>query len=298
MQRSFVAVVMLVGSVVACSTSSSTPVVAADGGQDAGPGWTTGACGTCAASACGSARTSCDAEPTCATHASCVDACAADARGLPDAACVEACPKASGEAATRRRVAFDTCVTRTASGSCPACAGGVPDAGASTPDVLTQTCGGSTETNPCFACEDTKCCKTFDACVAEPECKQQLQPCIVGCKADKECAAACYTQHAAGVPAWARRQTCIEVQCSTECNNGTPIDPCLKCVWQGACRDSFARCGSSAACFLAMKCLERCDPFSEKCLADCEAAAPAEDRALLEAWLSCSLSACAPECSL
>src|SRR5262249_35232620 len=146
--------------------------------------WREGACGSCVLTTCSRESALCDAEPSCSKHAQCVEKCPADDQGNVDRACLAACPLAEGTAGTRARAAYDTCVTSRGPGQCAACT--KPES-PSTSAVLNQTCGASPETNACYKCEDERCCKTFQGCVDVPECKQQLQPCIVACGSDAAC---------------------------------------------------------------------------------------------------------------
>lgn len=285
------------GLVVACSSSSGSgePTPTANDGSTSATTVAT-ECRQCVNTACTNARTVCDAEPSCATHSACVEKCAVDARGLPDSKCVEACPKAEGTAATKGRMAIDSCTLDTGPKSCASCGGTTGDAGAS--PIVNQTCGASTETNACFKCEDEKCCNTFKACADNPACKQQLQPCLVACKGDDKCLSGCYAQFPQGVAAWAARNTCNQVNCGQECNNGTPYDECLSCGIKNECRDTFVACHADESCFLIDQCItETCPDVTETCLAQCGAKGTPEAKKRFDAWAACVTTVCSAACS-
>lgn len=296
----------------ACSSDPSNPAVTviheeagasdADVSQDSAPApeagpsgpWTTTACGTCTVAQCKNRRDACDGDPSCSAHATCVDACPPSANGTPDEACLEACPLSDGVAAAKLRAAFDTCVRGSAE-ACPACKVPPPSA----VDVLAQTCGGSTETNECFKCEDLSCCQTFQECVDEPECKQQLQPCLVGCKDQPDydaCKAACYEAHPKGVKGWARRQTCLLARCGVACNSGAPLDPCVECTTVTKCRDATARCTADQDCFLLDACVTSCQVKDDACIAGCKAKFSNQAGALFDAFLACAVTSCLDVC--
>lgn len=278
----------------ACTSSSSSPPPTETDAPDAAPADAASPCKTCVTTACASVRTACDAEPTCATHAACVDACPTDEHGVPTSACVDACPAAEGTAAVRRRVAYDSCVLDTGVRGCAACAGAV-DAGSGS-DLLTQTCKPSTETDECFKCEDEKCCDTYAACVAVPACKQDLQPCLVACKSDLACIAGCYDKYPTGVPAWARRTTCVSTLCASECNKG-PVDACVACSTVNECRDTYVACHGDPTCFGVFECVRTtCPDVTEACLNQCAAKGTPRAKALYDAWVACTVTACSGPC--
>lgn len=301
----------LVGSLIAiavftasCSSSSSStpPPAGVDGGDGATPGppsnaWALGTCGACVTSGCAPQRQVCDAEPSCASHAACVDKCPSDASGSIDAACVAACPRGDNTVASRVRAGYDSCITGSGPKACVASACPKP-AGEPPPlnEVLDQQCSGSTETNACFKCEDLSCCKTFDACVAEPECKQGIQPCITACKADNTCKAGCYAAHPKGVATWARRQACMTARCVTECGGTT--DACYDCGVRTSCRETNARCAADEGCFLLKACLDRdCTSLTDSCVATCKSKVPASAGPLFDAWYACIAVSCTNVCS-
>jgi|GEM_PF-3155217 len=290
----------------ACSSSTNTSRPASlDGGTgaDASPpdasasAWSAGACGMCVTGGCAAQRQVCDAEPSCASHASCSDACGADSGGSLDAACLAACPRGDSSVASRARAAYDACLGGSGLDACAAASCPKP-AGLPPPfvEVLDQQCGGSTETNACFKCEDLSCCKTYDACVAEPECKQGIQPCITTCKGDNACKSACYAAHPKGVAAWARRQACMSARCVTEC--GAQPDACYECGVRTSCRESNARCAADEGCFLLKACLDQtCPSVTDACVDTCKSKVPASAAALFDAWYSCISISCTGVCS-
>ena len=286
-----------------CSSSSVTPAPisepAADaGGDGAAPSstaWPLGACGTCVTAGCAGPRQVCDAEPSCAAHSACAEKCPADAGGAIDAACLAACPRGDNTVASRSRAAYDACLTGSGQKGCDAC----PKPAAQPPpfnEVLDQKCGGSTETNACFKCQDLSCCNTDAACNAEPECTQGVVPCAKACK-DATCRAKCYDDHPKGVAAYARKLACISVRCVGECS-GAPVDPCYECGVVKACRETNARCAADPGCFVLRACLEAtCPDVTDACIDSCKAKAPASAGVLLENWFACTGISCTGVCS-
>jgi hypothetical protein len=279
-----------------CSSSSASSPDGSDGGAgdaatEAASGFGSGACGSCVVDKCRQAREVCDAEPSCASHASCADKCPASSTGVPDKSCLDACPGGANSVAARARATYDTCLLVTGPKACDGCT--KPPADKSVLDVTDQQCGTSTDPNACYKCEEQKCCKTYEGCAAEPECKEQLQPCVKACT-DAKCVSNCYAQHPKGVLPWARRLTCMLVNCATECG-GAPND-CVKCSSQTICRDTFVRCNADEGCFLLRACLdETCPDVTEECLTKCKAKVPPAAGALFDEWTSCAFLSC-PAC--
>ena len=290
----------IVALTAACSSTSATapapdpdPDAGSGDGSTAGSAWLAGECGACVQGACTSQRQVCDAEPSCALHGACADGCVAVAGGTIDAACLAACPRGDNAVASRARAAYDACITGGGFAGCAACT--KPSDPGSFTEILDQKCGGSAETNPCFKCEAERCCETYDACVAEPECKQQLQPCLVACKGDHPCEGRCYADHPKGVGAWARRATCIAARCATEC--GAAVDACVACGVTTACREPNARCAADAGCFLLKACLaETCPTVTDACISTCKAKVPATAGPLFDAWFDCVSVSCVAAC--
>ena len=286
----------------ACSssiTAATPPATSDDAGTDAPPAgasWTTGACGSCVAPACAAARQTCDTEPSCAAHGACADACAGTADGAIDPACLAACPRGANAVATTSRVAYDTCLTTSGPKGCAACA--QPTTGpTSTSDILSQTCAGtSSDPTMCGKCEDLNCCETYAACVAEPECKLGVQPCLKACAGDVACDAKCYADHPNGVAAWARRSACIYRKCLPDC--GGTADACLTCATLTSCGDPNTLCQADAGCFLINSCLdETCyGAITDSCLAACKAKQPPASGKLFDDWFSCTSVACTGVC--
>lgn len=280
----------------ACSsTSAVTPPASADAG-DAATGktaWATSACGTCATGKCATVRQTCDVEPSCAAHAKCVDACGAAPSGEIDAACIAACPRGDNEVATRSRAAYDSCLQTTGPRACNECPKPPPDP-TGLEDILGQQCGGSTETNACYKCEDLNCCKTYEVCANDPDCKNGVQACAKACGKDDKCIGECYAKFPKGVAPYARKLACMSVRCVTEC--GGTIDRCLECAVMKECRDTNTRCAADAGCFLIRQCLtETCPTITDACLDACRAKQPAS-AGLYDAWFSCLAVSCIDVC--
>jgi len=301
--RSLAALLLTLVALTAACSSSSALAPAADGGSDAAVGddagpaaWLAGACGSCVQTACTSQRQVCDAEPSCALHSACADACASAPGGIIDAACLAACPRGDNAVASRSRAAYDACITGSGVAGCTKCTKPTTSDPVSFAEILDQKCGPSTETNACFKCEAERCCETFDACVAEPECKLQLQPCLVACKGDKACQGRCYAAHPKGVSAWARRSTCNVARCATEC--GGTVDACAACGITTTCREPNARCTADAGCFLLRACLdETCPTIDDACIKTCKAKVPPTAGPLFDAWFACISVSCVSACN-
>lgn len=290
-------VVLCAGLLIAAACSSSSenaPPPPVDAGTDtAAATWTSSPCGTCLAPKCEATRQACDAEPSCAKHALCTDACGTDARGGVDPACLAACPLADNAVGTRARVAYDDCITSTTKG-CDACP--KPSAPAAL-DVFKQTCQPSAETNACAKCEDEKCCDTYKACVDEPECQKGLQQCLKNCSSiQPDCEHECYAKFPKGVLPWAKRSLCYTVQCTKECV-GEP-DPCFQCIALGACKEPNARCDSDLGCYLIQECVQyTCPAVTDACIRECKTKGSPASGALYDALLACGIVSCVDVCS-
>lgn len=291
------------GLIAACSSSgaaTASPEAEPDAGEGAAPAavWSTTTCGACVTASCGPRRQVCDSEPSCAAHSACADKCAAAPDGAVDAACLAACPGGENSVATKARAAYDACLTATELAACAGCPK-PPAIPPPTIDVLAQKCPASTDPNACFKCEDERCCNTYAACAADPECKMQLEPCLKACGANgtPACRSQCYAAHPKGVAAWAPRDTCLNVNCITECGNSAP-DACFDCAFLSSCRDTNARCASDEGCFLLTACLEAtCPSITDACLKSCKAKVPPSAGLLYDAWFACTAVACNKLCT-
>jgi hypothetical protein len=302
----------LVLTPVACSSSDATAPAAGDAGV--APGalgegglvatvWKDSTCGSCITTQCASTRAACDAEPSCAANAACIDQCLPDAAGQPNAACVAKCPAASGGAATKRRVAYDQCVMASAPSTCAACGGTGGDGGLPTPDVLKQQC--PTPPDPaesqCAMCEDEKCCDTYASCHANAECSA-IPTCLKACAAsDNTCKETCLTAHPNGVADWGKRTACLDALCVTQCSYNAsgpiPVDPCSQCTFEGVCRDDLARCQIDGPCFSLSQCmLNKCQTFTDACLAACQVGIPKASQDLYSVFISCAVTGCGAQC--
>lgn len=281
---------------MSCTSSdepSVTPEANVDEPTNEPNAWSTGQCGSCALTNCARERGLCDAEPSCVAHAKCAEACPADARGLLDAACLAQCPLVEESGGARVRAAYDSCLVGRGMSACDTCP--LTKLPPSVERILSQQCQPSTETNACYACEDERCCETYQACVDEPECKQELQPCLVACKSDKRCAAACYASHPGGVQTWARRQSCLVANCKTEC--GEPADACVACVIDGPCRETEVRCDSDEGCFLIRACIDAtCPDVTDACVQTCKKSASEVSGRFFDEFVSCALLSCSDVC--
>ena len=282
------------GVTSACSSSASPD---ATGGTDGGgtdvaagdSGWSSGECGRCLADACKPQREVCNVEPSCAAHLACADACAAGPDGRVAAACLAACPGGDNAVASRSRKAYDGCITDPAPAACAAC----PKPPNTTDPILAQKCPASAETNTCFKCEDEKCCDTFAACDANPDCRKAIQPCIVACAGNTTCVDGCYKDHPQGLVAWAPRQACLLARCRADC--GAKPDTCVDCVID-KCAQTFTRCYADVDCFLITECNARCNVVDDACIASCKKDRPMASQQLLDDYLNCGGRNCLAEC--
>ena len=203
------------------------------------------------------------------------------------------------------------CSSDTATGGSPISAGNdaaadaVPDtateeAGCVHP-LLCQQCGTSPETNPCYVCEDEKCCDTYAACKADPQC-DGYSTCMNACAQDlsktvTDCTSECDPKFPGGYDKFAERIGCIVMRCGPEC--GSPSSPCLAC-WFAECAESYAACFVDEQCSRLQDCLDVCAVTGDggiigpQCKKECENRYPPGDTSQL--WQTCASQRCVDEC--
>jgi hypothetical protein len=266
------------------------------GGSAGGEIYAASACGACVLDACGSATQRCQAEPACAPYLDCVDACAPDTTGAPDAACVAACPREGGKSALDARAILDACLVKSAP-SCPSCKPKAVE-GAPSSRIIGQTCPASPSTKPCDVCEDERCCDTYAAYLTVPSAKM-LNECAKSCatmtgSAFEQCLLGCYSQYPDAAPVYAERIACVNSYCSDgTCQAATACNGCL----YEKCRVEQADCEGDVACNSIEYCVQAACPgaFTEECLQGCLPKYPAGIVRYNTAY-ACSVDKCAAEC--
>jgi len=296
--RLFVLIVPVLGWGVACS-SSAAPEGAADAGADAASSFGGSACNTCIQSSCGTERTACAGDTSCAARVSCLERCGLSPLGNIDEACAAACAAPSGNVAQ----AYDDCRQR-ASAVCVAC-GGSPasDAGGSAvaDRILGQTCSPGTDTRACQRCSESRCCDTRQACKDNPACWTTLIDCVGACSGadagnEYECTIACYQKDRTATQQLGELVACNVARCPAKDECG-PIDPCSACLF-AKCTAYTIECQSDVDCQLLSKCLlSECPEgrVDAVCRAGCEKRFPAA--AILQRQeADCGSLQCAKEC--
>jgi hypothetical protein len=262
---------------LSCTSESSSAGAAASSGAAggaAGSSFGQGACAACLQQTCAPSLTTCQSDPGCAAWLQCVYDCPTAADGSPEPACEGQCPVAPGSATAQAKKGFEACWRFGAGADCAPC-GHATDAGsddASQNPILHQSCPASTETNPCWICEDEKCCNTYAQCHQNQDCTA-----IVDCmKADPDAGTAwddlhvCASGHPAGEQDYLNRMGCIMIYCTVQC--GASYDACLACS-QEKCADVYLACYTLPACNAIMGCVEPCGNDTN-CADTCLAAHP------------------------
>lgn len=283
----------LVGVSGGCSGDDpTTPSGSGGTSNDASTAWSGNACHGCFTSRCTAELTDCGADPTCAVFAECVDECPPEPNGAPSASCVQSCPGLTGGSEV------DACLT-TAQAECTACGGSVPDAapdgGACTPDLLCQECAPSEETNPCWKCQDERCCDSDQACRDDQGCLDYFY-CFQACTGSSaECIAECDAQ--VGAEHYVKFNTkvsCILTRClePTECG-AEAVDPCLGCINEKCAAEKVA-CDTHDGCARLSSCIQDCTDQGcyDACYSEFASGLP-----LFNAESDCFLSRCEDVCS-
>jgi hypothetical protein len=274
----------------ACGSDDPPPAStsASGSGGGGGDGFGASVCWTCVESACAAPVAECRGDPECAAWLDCITACPVGPNGDVDPAC--SCSPGTGTAAAQAEMNLTICRTSGPGAACAECrVGEIPGDG-----ILNQVCSTSPETNPCYKCEDEKCCDTYADCADDPECKA-YQACLVECfdSGSDDCINPCYQAHPAGIEAWAPREACLSVYCFEQgiCND-EPLDPCLQCV-NANCAQPYADYYSEPAGYLLFACTVPCN--DEACYDACKSQYPSAVP-LFETFAACSLGSCSAEC--
>jgi hypothetical protein len=247
--------------------------------------------------ACTAAFQGCSADPECPAYVECLDACPVGADGDAEPACEAACPRGTGTESLRAAAAIDACRDPGAGADCVAC--GVPDRTGVPPiPELNQTCTEpSIETNPCFVCQDEKCCETIAACNANPDCVA-YKDCLRSFVGDGDPFNACAVDHPGGVEGFAKGSVCGIYHCATDTEIGVcdpaDRDPCLTCAYF-ECTEEWAALESTAEGFLLGWCVAFCPAGDTACDQACLDAHPSAVEAYI-AFGECTFAACGEEC--
>ncbi len=255
----WVGLVLAAGLASACESEESN-----GGGTGGGTASTFDAsdCGLCVTQACTAEADACAGDPGCAAYLACLYECPLDVLGNADESCEATCPTPDSSAAVDLVSDYTYCRLDGAGATCAPCGFA---------SVFGQQCGPSPETNPCWKCEEEKCCDTMAGCKDDPGC-DEIAPCIQACPpGDGACEDQCILDHAAVMPLFGARLTCIWGQCPSECAGG-PLDPCVACVID-QCSNSHVACHANAECYVLEGCVGDCDG-DEACIDTCLATYP------------------------
>ena len=282
------------------TTTAGTTATGGGGGAGGSCGYGCSPCGECVKTACASAFAKCDGDPECPAYAACVLACPAGAAGDADPACVDACPTGTSSASKQAAAAVLACRTVGAGTSCAECH--VTEHPPPKNALLNDTCGPTKETDPCFQCEEEKCCESQAACNAEPDCAA-YKACFSACPAkdgslDATCVYGCGTSHKNGANAFGGLYACMSYYCAIEqtvsrCDEAKR-SPCQVCAFE-TCGDRSADLASAPGGFLLVRCIVTCAVGDEACDGACYAKYPAALDAY-QRYGECIAAAC-PSCS-
>jgi hypothetical protein len=255
------------------------------------------ACGSCVQTACGQPIQSCSADSGCAAWFACIEACPAGTGGDADAQCEAACTVPSSPSGASARQAVVDCRLTGAGTQCP-CGHTAPLDMSMVNPLLTQMCSPSTETKPCYVCEDERCCNSEAGCHNDPDCAA-LQACEKSCQTsppDGGTTDTCVYGCLMNAPKKAVAElnsliTCVEALCVPQC--GT-VDLCTACELAN-CQDALIACGTDADCSLIIRCGALCATGDVTCINACQTMFPA-GQAKFNALISCAANVCAGQC--
>ena len=288
----------ITGASSACSDDASTTTSgtasAASSGSGGGASWVGGACGTCIEDACASWISACESDPECATWLTCDRACPPAAPdGDADPTCEAACPLPGGSVGQKAVDDLLFCKQKGDGLTCTTCGWTAGECA-----LLEQTCPDTTNDNPCYECEDDKCCETYAAYAANPE-AVALKACFLEqCDLDDdECWYQCLFAHPDGVADWGAREACFTVHCGdpSACGN-EPKSECQACV-DANCGCLGAACFEDAECYMLAMCIGRDACVDQACFDDCFAEYPGAVETF-EAYGTCGFHECQDLCAL
>ncbi|MEZ4228971.1 MAG: hypothetical protein R3B89_07400 [Polyangiaceae bacterium] len=274
--------------------STSAPTIPQDAGPDVanGSAWQGNDCHVCYTEHCASALTECAYDPSCAAFRECVDGCEPSISGTPDVGCLQACgTRSSGEEVIG-------CLAE-AEETCEAC-GGASDAGVDAAEcghsLLCQSCSTSTDTNPCWKCQDENCCESDQACRDDPGCLAYFN-CIQSCALDslRACELECDEQVGAEhFLKFNMKLSCVRLYCGDPSQCGSePLTSCELCL-DDRCARETVECDSDPQCARIGGCIANCTDQAcyDACYQRYAAGVP-----LFNASTECLLAECFEPCS-
>ena len=292
------AVAAFVAAALACSEDAGTTSTGGGGsGGDGGSGgevtlYGDSECGTCVVAACAAVLETCNADPGCAAHFECVQACPLGEDGDADAACEAACEIADSSTTRDEVNKVKFCRDRgEAVGACEAC-GKIQQVH----ECLDQTCEPSVETNVCWVCEDESCCDTQWACRDDTACSELLA-CLQGCLNGDECINDCYAMRPEGAVLLETRLACIEVLCLEECALPNPCNQCTS----SSCANERMECAKDFDCTMTRQCTGHCLATGVSDVLGCNDMCTAQYPGGVDLWgtlIACQVVQCGSECSM
>jgi hypothetical protein len=140
----------------------------------------------------------------------------------------------------------------------------------------------------CEACTEAKC-PAYAACLGSSSCLA-LGTCLSTC-ATPGCQAGCYDQYADAYDLYFQVVSCSYQSCSSECESAA----CTDCE-RVACSPEKSACVSDASCLRHWYCLSLCQ--DDACDTECHGYVTGTDApAELDAYMTCSVTQCASQCS-
>lgn len=261
------------------------------------------ACQSCVSQSCSAELARCGQEPVCAAHWRCIKNCPVGPTGDANAACEAACTQAVPLVSNPAQVASTDllrCRTQDAGTACAACGYPASQRGSRHP-LLNQQCAVSSDPNPCYRCEDERCCQSYAQYSKNPY-AVSLRECYAMCvdpMHETECHADCRQTNPEGVQDFSTRLLCVTSRCGVECNKGKPLDACTDCSLSH-CSDAIIACGTDPDCNLLMLCSETClgtnHGYPTGCPQSCLSRAALPAQKLYLEYLLCTSHSCGAEC--
>jgi hypothetical protein len=269
--------------------SSST---GAPGGLESA--WEGGACGQAVVRACAASLEQCGGDPGCARQLECLQQCPPPSRAPEASTCAAQCRPAPGSDAEAPYEQLARCVEQAERDACEQGGGAGEE---NRHPLLEQECPGSTETNACFQCEDTKCCQTYAACASDPACSAFNQ-CMKACTDPSlyACEVRCEGEHPGGLQKYAPRIACVTFRCGDQgqCSD-EPRDDCARCIYGDKCARVAVECDIDPQCHLLSSCWATCATFDGDCQQACIDSHPEGKARFLESR-ECLAEACGIAC--
>ncbi|MCA9633222.1 MAG: hypothetical protein KC766_36470 [Myxococcales bacterium] len=170
----------------------------------------------------------------------------------------------------------------------------------------------STECHDCYA---TRCESELDDCIGDPTCAAASE-CLDACAPtsndhpDPACVAMCFSNVSSTdvqdclleaqnvcVPCGGETDAgaCEPELLCQECGASSDTDSCHKCQAERCC-DSDQACRDDQGCLDYFNCFQQCAGNYSECVAECDAAAGAENFIKFQTKVTCILSLCPAEC--